>query len=262
MIKQVFTPVITIIFSLVIFTMMPINEAIADETENPTTPTIILFSQQLGLHGVAEAVETKPTTPFKSGSTKVTLLRVVPLRNKANDPFNDRSLPITIAKAQRHSFTPTIAPPGGGGPPPGGGTVPPPLTLPPIGACPVNTVLTTIGTGLPYAATSVPIGLAPFLAYGFVPPSNVALTINIVNAGNTQQGVVSLGTGFTYVSGSPLGTVTEGSDLLYSVRRSSDGFEFEIRFTFSVDLVAASTGIILQTISGRTCVAGGGGPVA
>ncbi len=211
-------------------------------TENPAT--IILFEPILSLQGIAKP-DKQSNTVFKATTTEVTLLRVVPLRNRVNDPFNDRTLPILI-NTVRQPLTPTVNVP----------TSPPPSS----GACPLNTALAFVGTlpdGMPLGqsinlGTTIPfqVGIGLF---------NAAINIAIVNPANVTEGVVSLDTGYSYISGSALGTVTEGTNLAYLIRRNSDGAEFEISFSFTVELVFDDMGIVIQTLSARLCQ--GGGPV-
>jgi hypothetical protein len=87
---------------------------------------------------------------------------------------------------------------------------------------------------------------------------NTAIKIAIVNPANSTQAIISLGSGYALVSGSALGTVTEGSNLKYLIRKNSDGAEFEINVNFSVDVVFDNMGIIIQGLSGRLCKAGSG----
>ena len=209
-------------------------------TEKP--PTIILFEPILSLQGIAKP-DKQSNTVFKPTTTKVTLLRVVPLRNRVNDPFNDRTLPILINTA-RQPLTPTVNAPNS----------PPP----PSGACPLNNALAVVSAlpdGMPLSqainiTTTTPyqVGIGLF---------NAAINIAIVNQANITEGVVSLDAGYSYISGSALGTVTEGTNLAYLIRRNSDGAEFEISFSFTVGLVIDNTGIIIQTLSARLCQGGG-----
>ena len=88
-------------------------------------------------------------------------------------------------------------------------------------------------------------------------PVNSAIDLAVVNPGNATQAVVTVGSGFTFISGSSVGTISEGSNLSYLVRRNSDSAEFEINLSFSVEIVFDDMGIVIQSLSGRLCQEGG-----
>jgi hypothetical protein len=81
--------------------------------------------------------------------------------------------------------------------------------------------------------------------------------ISISNPLSATQGVVTIPAGYTYVSGSALGLVNEGTNLTYIIRRNSDASEFEISFTFSAEVVFDDQGIVINSLSGKLCVSGG-----
>ncbi|MCF6281277.1 MAG: hypothetical protein L3J28_03555 [Candidatus Polarisedimenticolaceae bacterium] len=201
-------------------------------------PNTIIFTQRLSLRGVAEE------GPFTAKSTKISLLQVIPLRNRANDPFNNRLLPLAISNAQSSELVVV--------------TAPPPATQPPSGSCPLNTTLTVVAS-LP---ASMPLSQSLNLTTGSpyqlgVGMANAAIDIAVINPGNSTQAIVTAASGFTYISGSSFGTITEGGNLSYLMRRNSDSAEFEINFSFSVEMVFDDMGISVQTLTGRLCQEGG-----
>ena len=205
-----------------------------------SVPTV-LFSETLVLQGIN--TKNANNTDFNPVYTQVKLLRVVPLRNSTNDPFNDRTLPTTIASAQN----------------PGTIVITPPTTPPPSGSCPLNTslfVLTSLPSGLPLGQSINLSTTQPFQLQTGLGPTNAIINIAIVNQGNSTQAIVTLGSGFTFVSGSSVGTITEGSNLNYLLRRMSDNAVFEVNVNFTVDMVFDDMGIIIQTLSGRYCQSG------
>jgi len=94
------------------------------------------------------------------------------------------------------------------------------------------------------------------LSAGFsVVPSEQVFRIN--NPLSESLGVVSMTSQFSYVSGSSLGSQSEGASLSYRVRRNSDSAEFDLSFTFQSEVVFDDLGIVITSISGRQCTAGG-----
>jgi len=202
-------------------------------------PRTIILTQKLSLQGVTER------GPFTPKSTKVSLLRVVPLRNRANNPFDDRLLPLAINNARINGGQIIITPP-------------PPPPPPPPSTCPENMALTVVAA-LPAAMPlSQSLNLTTSSPYQLgVGMFNAAIEIAVVNPGNSTEAIISIASGFTYLSGSSLGVVSEGSNLSYLVRRNSDSAEFEINFRFSTELVFDDMGISVQTLTGRLCQVGG-----
>jgi len=221
--------------------------------------------------------------PFMPTKRQVTLLQVVPLQNIDNDPFNERTLPLTINKARAVTaiaptqviVTPKPVKPKKtttqknddktAKPKPAAKTdpAPDPVSDPdpaPVGSCPLNTALTSIAA-LPESApltNYIGISTGNQLNAGLtVGASEQALVIN--NSFSTTEGSVSMGAGFSYVSGSALGTITEGTNLTYIIRRNSDSTEFEVSFTFSAEIVFDDPGIVINSLAGKLCVAGGPG---
>ncbi len=181
---------------------------------------------------------------FSAKSTKVSLLRVVPLRNRANDPFDDRLLPLAISSARSGEQLVVISPP--------------PAPPPPSGSCPLNTPLTVVASLPASMPLSQSLNLTTSSPYQLgVGSFNAAINIAVINPGNATEATISTASGFTYISGSSLGIVTEGANLSYLLRRNSDSAEFEINFSFAVELVFDDTGISVQTLTGRLCQEGG-----
>jgi len=211
------------------------GEPVLIYNENDSVPTI-LFKETLFLQGVKP--KSRNSRIFKPVSTKVKLLRVVPLRNTVNNPFNDRSLPTAIVNAQKPTTIIITTPP------------------PPTGSCPANTALTVI-SALP---ASAPLGQTVGLSTTQLQAGaglSTAINIAVVNQGNSTQGIVNITSGFTFISGSSIGTIAEGTNLSYLVRRNSDNAKFEVNFSFTVEIVFDDMGIVIQALTGRLCQAGG-----
>lgn len=206
----------------------------------------LLLDAPLTLTGIAGPA------PFTVGSREITLLRTIPLRQVINDPFNYRTLPVAINEARFASNLTEVVPPPAPAPDPAPDPAPPPA-----GGCPLNTAL-TVTTPLPAGA---PLANTLTLTNAVPPQLGVSETLdvllNINNPLSMTDGVVSLGAGYTLVSGSALGTITEGTPLTYQVRRNTDSSEYEISLTFTADIVFDDPGIIIDTLTGRLCVAGG-----
>ncbi len=231
--------------------ILPVNSLASEKLE--MIPTVI-FGHRLALQGIAEKTDiqadNKPEGDFKPSSFQFKLLRVVPLKNRLNDPFNERTLASVIKNAQRPSgstantFNPKIL--FSGGP-----------------ASPLNCALNinlNVLTGLPDAR---PLGntinintSAPFNLQLGLGAFNSALNIAIINQVNQTQANITLGAGFTLLSGS-LGIKSEGSTLTYAVRRNADSAEFNINFSFLVERVFDDNGISIQSLSGQLCQQGG-----
>jgi len=209
---------------------------------------VIMFPETLSLQGVTgERIGNRVNGLSDYTKTEVKLLRVIALRNAANDPFNDRTLPTAILNAQdRNNVVAVVAAPA------------PAAPAPPAGACPLNTTLTVLATlpsGFPLGHT-VSLGTAAPYNLNTGGSFNTPISIAIVSLADLDQGTVSIGAGFTLISGSALGTMTEGANLTYLVRRDSDNFEFEVNFRFRVDTVFDSAGIVFETLTGRLCKSG------
>ncbi len=231
--------------------ILPVNSLASEQPQ--MIPTII-FGQRLALQGIAEKIDiqadNKPEGNFKPSSFQFKLLRVVPLRNRINDPFNERTLASVIKNAQRprgstsNTFNPSILSSEG-----------------PVSQinCALNINLSVL-TGLPDAR---PLGntinintSAPFNLQLGLGAFNSALNIAIISQLNQTQANITLGAGFTLISGS-LGIKSEGSTLSYAVRRNSDSAEFNLNFRFLVERVFDDNGISIQSISGQLCQQGG-----
>ena len=204
------------------------------------TPTII-FRDTLVLQGVKNKNKSRSNNKFKPILTEVKLLRVVPLVNSANDPFNDRTLPTAISNALNPNSVVSA----------------PPTTPAPVSACPLNTTLTVLATLPSGSPISNTINLDTTSPYNLNTGNFINVPISVDTQLDLINGTVKIGSGFTFVSGSSLGSVAEGTNLSYLVRRNSDSFEFEINFRFKVDIVFDSTGIIFETLTGRLCKSGG-----
>lgn len=217
----------------------------------------LLLNDTLRLQGVAEA------GPFNPSERSITLVQVVPLQFVSNNPFNDRSLPIAIRQAQAiNSVTPVpVVPPVNDDPTPDPDPDPDPPPPPAPGNCPLNTDLALVSAIPASAPLAIDIGLTTGipgqLKAGFdVTPIEQAMVITNPPL-NFTQGQVAMASGFTYLSGSPLGTINEGSSLTYRIRRNGDSAEFELSFTFDSELVFDDQGIVITNLSGKLCVAGG-----
>jgi len=206
---------------------------------------------------------------FKARSTSVTLMRVVPLYNIKNDPFNDLTLPLAIneARAIRVLVSPVVSTPITVTPPDDVPPVivppiisPPIIVPPPSGSCPVNSNLSLIAAIPSQSPLGNVIGISSgtpaLLNAGFaVAPSEEAIKFTATPT-NSLSASVSLGSGFSLVSGN-LGNVTEGSSNTYRVSRNIDGAEFEVSFTINVDIVFDDNGVIITSLTARQCTAGG-----
>lgn len=208
------------------------------------------LNEQLFFQGVTDYQQTatvgedseRESLSFKPISRKVTLLQVVPLQHIENDPFNERTLVSTLNGTRSiQIISPTPSP------------------SPSPSSCPLNTPLAMVAAlpdGAPLAnyigvnalGTQVDAGL-------MINPSEQIISIS--NPLSATQGVVTIPAGYTYVSGSALGFVNEGTNLTYLIRRNSDASEFEISFTFSAEVVFDDLGIVINSLSGKLCVSGG-----
>lgn len=229
--------------------ILPVN---SHASEQPQMIPTIVFGHRLALQGIAEKTDiqtdNKPEEDFKANSFQFKLLRVVPLRNRLNDPFNERTLASVIKNAQRprkstpRTLSAVISP--------SIGPVPPPSV-----ACALNinlNVLTALPDARPLGNTININSNAPFNLQVGLGAFNSALNIAIINQVNQTQANISLGAGYTLLSGS-LGLKTEGSTLSYSVRRSSDSAEFKLSFRFQVEQVFDDNGISIQSLNGQLC---------
>ncbi len=224
----------------------------SEDTDINPEPVIILKKPLVlfGLSKTGNSVRSSAKKQFSAKTVEFKLLRVVPLRNRLNDPFNERTLASVIKNAQRprgstsNTFNPSIL--SSGGP-----------------ASPLNCALNinlNVLTGLPDAR---PLGntinintSAPFNVQLGLGAFNSALNIAIINQLNQSQANITLGAGFTLISGS-LGLKTEGSSLTYAVRRNADSAEFNLNFSFQVERVFDDNGISIQSLSGQLCQQGG-----
>ena len=213
---------------------------------------MVLMNDSLSIRGLADA------PPFVPKDATVTLLSVVPLRQIANNPFDGKTLPFAIQQARFDTHivqvqVPSIGPSPSPDPDPG------PADPPPApGSCPVNSALTLIEalpSGAPLANEVGITGLNQLNAGFTVSPTDRVFLIN--NPLSPTQGVISMGSSFSYVSGSSLGNQPEGANLSYRVRRNSDSAEFEVNFSFRAEIVFDDLGIVIDTLSGRQCTAGG-----
>lgn len=214
----------------------------------------VQMNEALTLTGVAEL------PPFVAKSTTFTLTDVVPLYQVQNNPFNDRTVVLSVnqARAIVQQSVQVISPGPAPAPSPDPDPDPDPDPPPPVGDCPLNTPLTLIAALPEGAPLQNLIGISGTnqLNAGFaVVLGAEAIAIN--NPGNMTTGTVSVGANFSYVSGSALGSQTEGSNLSYRLRRNSDLAEFEVDFTFQSDIVFDDPGIVITSLSGRQCTAGG-----
>jgi len=210
---------------------------------------VVLMDEPLNITGLADAPAFSPV------DTSVTLLSVVPLRQVENNPFKGLGIVSAIQQARvlNTNIVNVTIPPVGPAPDPS------PVDPPPApGSCPINTLLTLLAA-LPEATPlENEIGITNLnqLNVGFtVSPLERAFLIS--NPLSNSLGVVSMSSNFSYVSGSSLGSQSEGANLTYRVRRNSDSAEFEVSFTFQAEIVFDDLGIVITSISGRQCTAGG-----
>lgn len=210
---------------------------------------VVVMDDSLVISGAADA------PPFEPVNTSVTLLNVVPLRQIENNPFKGRGIVAAIQQSRllTTNIVKVTRPPVGPAPDPD------PVDPPPVpGTCPLDSPLTLLAA-LPEAAPlENAIGITGLnqLSAGFsVVPSEQVFRIN--NPLSESLGVVSMTSQFSYVSGSSLGSQPEGASLSYRVRRNSDSAEFDLSFTFQSEVVFDDLGIVITSISGRQCTAGG-----
>jgi hypothetical protein len=217
-------------------------------------PLSVLIREPLVLQGMAQQpIANRPGN--EHSAKRVRLLRVVPLRQLENDPFNDTSLPLAIGNARIRSDFPAGTPTTPDTPPPT-----PPAPPPVAGSCPEDMALTVsamLPAGLPLAQEISISSTPPYQLDVGMGGLSQAINIALLNPGNDTQGVVTIGSGFTYLSGSSTGTVSEGSGLTYLLRRNTDSAEFEISLRFSVGIVFDDMGITIEALSGRLCQSGG-----
>ncbi len=223
------------------------------EGTDPNPELVITLNKPLVLFGLSptnSSIRSSAKKQFSAKKVEFKLLRVVPLRNRQNDPFNERTLTSVIKNAQRpngsipNTFNSSNLPSGG--------------SASPV-SCALNINLNVL-TGLPDAqplGNTININTnAPFNLQLGLGAFNSALNINIINQINQTQANITLGAGFTLLSGS-LGIKSEGSTLTYAVRRNSDSTEFKLNFSFQVERVFDDNGISIQSLSGQLCQQGG-----